>query len=216
MNTKTETRTAGAKLVPDLKKHQKGIVGKHWYWIGALPGCPREHLDIGSVDFPKMVERVSIDPNSRDTRRVPLIGSVRQLTLVQLKKIEADLPNCVIRFEQTFDEEAASRVKDAAKCDDDSPAQLQYGPVGGPGSTLEALDVVRRKGHPIRIPTDKAVDEAKKAGRHLKGYSPDLKDEPAADYVFAVLCSDQNQPQRSDFYPEPLSVTGLEWPDKQE
>ena len=215
MTTIKTANTAGSKLVPDLAKLQKGIIHEWWYWIGALPGCPREHLDIGSVDFPKMVERVSIDPHSRDTRRAPLIGSIRKMNAAQLKKIEEDLPNCVIRFDLTLEEDAASRVKNAAKCDDDSPAQMQYGDQGGPGSGLEVLDMVRRKGFPIRIPTDKAVADAKKAGGYLKMYSPNTKDEPAARYIFMELCSNQNRPQRSDFYPDPLEVTGLQWPDKE-
>ena len=189
--TATPRTTAGASLVPDLKKLTKGVIGKHWYWIGALPGCPREHLDIGSTNFPKMTEDVRRDSRGQTHRR-PQIGSIRQLTQVQLQRIQDDLPQCVIRF------------------DTDGPNP------GGPGDGLEVLDKDRRKGEPMRIPTDKQVEEAKKRDRFVDSYSASVLDEPAARYVFAQLCENQERPQRSDFFPEPLEVTGLEWPGPKE
>lgn len=184
---KAPKTTAGGKLVPDLAKHTKGIIGKHWYWIGALPGCPREHLDVGSTDFPKMTENVRRDKRGKTHRRGQL-GSVRQLTLVQLQRIEDDLPNCVIRFDGEME----------------SP--------GGPGDGLEALDNERRKGRAVRIPTDAAIKKAIDDGRPLRPFSPEATDEPAARYVFAKYCEDQDKPQRSDFYPPSLEDSGLEWP----
>ena len=182
------TLTAGADLVPDIAKHIKGIIGKWWYWIGTLPGCPREHLDIGSTDFPKQVEDVRQDKRGKTIRRGQ-IGSVRQLTHEQLKRIEADLPQCVIRFT------------------DDTPSP------GGPGDGLEALDAPRRKGRPVRIPTNEQVEKAIEDGRPLRPFAGEVTDEPAARYIFAQLCVDQDKPQRSDFYPDPLEVTGLQWPE---
>lgn len=205
-----KSTTAGASLVPDLKKHTKGVVGLHWYWMGTLPGCPMEQLWIGSVDFPKMTEDVRRDGRGQ-TKRVAKIGSLRQLTIDQLERIEADLPNCVIRFDVTKEEDEAQRERNRAACDNEETRRL-YDPVGGPGSDLDALDVARRKGHPIRIPTDKAIEEAKKVGHMIQTYSASTRDEPAADYIFMELCANQDRPQRSDFYPECIHVTDLEWP----
>jgi len=183
------TTTPGASLVPDLKSMTRGVIGKWWYWIGTLPGCPREHLDIGSTDFPKQTEDVRVDSRGKTHRRGQ-IGSVRELTHVQLQRIEDDAPQCVIRFD--------------AK--DDTPCP------GGPGDGLDALDAPRRKGRPIRIPTNTQATKAIKDGRPMRPYTAEVTDEPAARYIFAQLCDDQNHPQRSDFYPDPLEVTGLEWP----
>lgn len=183
----TKRTTSGQSLVPDLSKLTKGVIGKHWYWMGALPGCPREHLDIGSTDFPKMTEDVRRDSRGK-THRTPKIGSLRMLTMAQLHRIEDDLRFCIIRFD---------------KADSESP--------GGPGDGLEVLDNDRRKGRPIRIPSDPAVEKAIKDGRPLRPYSAEATDEPAARYVFMKLC-DQDKPQRSDSYPEPMEVDGLPWP----
>lgn len=182
-----ENTTSGASLVPDLGKLTKGVIGKHAYWIGALPGAPREHLDIGGIDFPKMEEDVRNDKTGK-TKRREHIGSIRRLTLVQLQRVQDNVPRQLIRFESAG------------------------GSPGGPGDGLEVLDEPRRKGKSVRIPTNAEIEKGIKHKRLPTPYSPEATDEPAARYVFMVLCPDQNKPQCSDFYPESLETTGLEWP----
>ncbi len=182
-----QTTTPGASLVLDLGKLTKGVIGKYAYWIGALPGAPREHLQIGSIDFPKMEEDVRLDKRGK-TKRREQIGSIRRLTLNQLQRVEGDVPQQIIRFD------AAGK----------SP--------GGPGDGLEVLDEPRRKGTPMRVPTNANVEKAIKDKFPLRPYSAEVTDEPAARYVFMQLCADQERPQRSDFYPKSLEATGLEWP----
>lgn len=182
-----KTTTPGASLVLDLDKLTKGVIGKYAYWMGALPDAPREHLQIGSIDFPKMEEDVRIDKTGK-TKRRENIGSIRWLTLVQIQRVEDDVLQQIIRFDG------------AGK----SP--------GGPGDGLEVLDEPRRKGIPMRVPTDANIEKAIKDKRPLRPFSAEVTDEPAARYVFMQLCADQERPQRSDFYPDPLEVTGLVWP----
>ena len=183
---KKSPRRIGAKgqdLVPDLAANVDRITVQNWYWIGALPGCPRESLDVGGISFPKMTEAVRLD-KSGNTHRVPRIGALAQLTSIQIERIRETLPDRVIRFTGTEPE------------------------TDGVGEGLESLDEdnARRKGHAIRIPTSEQVKAGKRA------YTQDPRDEPAARYLFAELCQNQDRPQYSDRYPEPLEVTGLEWP----
>ncbi len=206
------TTAAGAHLVPDLKKLKKGVIHKWWYWIGALPGCPHEHLDVGSVDFPKMTEDVRRDSRGRTIRRAHL-GSLRHLTRDQLERIRADLPQCVIRFEEseeTWRKRADADMRKRAAIENRTlrDADLEL------SGTLEDLDLPRRKGRPIRIPTDKAIALAKQHSHRVRMYAAEEHDEPGARYVFAELCADQDRPQRRDFYPDPLEITDLEWPDE--
>ncbi len=73
-----------------------------------------------------------------------------------------------------------------------------------------------RKACEVRIPSDEKVAEAKKHRRPSPEYVAQKDDEPAARYMFAVLCPDQDNPTRGHHYPKSLEEEGLEWPDKLE
>lgn len=72
----------------------------------------------------------------------------------------------------------------------------------------------KRKGYAITIPSPKDVAELEKHGRPVKRYTPRPTDEPAARYMFALPCVDQDKPAPGHEYPDVLENTGLEWPDK--
>jgi len=214
---KTQKKTAakGASLVPDLEKNRASVTTLQWFWIGALPGCPRESLDLAGISFPKMTEMVRKDPHqSGKTHRTAKLGALIQLTEAQVERLIDRMPFQVIRFDDTPEEDEAKREQGRQRCDTEE-ARATYGAIGGAGAGIEALDVVRRKGHPIRIPSPEDIAKAKKAGKTVRAYTQGARDEPAARYLFAELCESQTRPQRSDFYPDPLEVTGLEWPSEE-
>lgn len=185
---KARTRISGASLAPDLEQHKAVIETAYYYWIGALPACPSEHLDLKGVHFPKVVERIVRGADGR-TQRIPEIGSIVKLTEPQVRAMRDRLRRTVIRF-----------------------AEAAKGPIGVGASLSDQGQIPRRRGSPVTLPTAEEVEERRRNGLASNAYRQEATDEPAARYLFAVLCHDQAQPQRGDHYPEPLEVTGLEWP----
>lgn len=179
----------GADLVPDLSKHKAGISTSYWYWIGGLPGLPVENVAIGGETFPKMEERVIV--TGTETHRSGVIGALVRLTPEKVKRIREALPRTIIRFTEAKGVFARG--------------------------TGERVDVVmgeptRRKGFPITIRPEAECIERAKNNFGVDAYEARPHDEPAADYLFAALCVDQSRPTRGEYYPDPLSTTGLEWP----
>ncbi len=86
---------------------------------------------------------------------------------------------------------------------DITPTQNQ---VGGAGITPEDKGPWEhaRRGHLITIPQGNAGH---------RRYVAREWDEPAARYMYAVLCQDQENPLRGSGFPQPISETGIAWPE---
>ena len=190
---KNKSRTvSGASLVPDLGTAGSGSVQQFAYWVGVTPSCPVEHIDLAGINFPKVNELILPDPmRTNQKRRVPVIGSIVWLSRDRLELMEARLRRTVIRF---YDDGGQK----------DEP---------GTGQNVGDNHVRPRRGHLITIPSEEQIEQAKKAGRSIRRYVPQANDVPAARFMFAQLCSDQDKGNRGDVYPEPLEVTGLDWPE---
>ena len=188
-------------LAANLDKHNPDIGVECWYWLGAFPQCVGEGLDVAGVNFPKLVETVKAKGLGGKTTRTPRIGALVKLPIEKVELIREKLAACVIRFTEKLQPETF---------DTDANGNEQRS-----GHQTDAMDYTqkRRQGHPIRIPTDAALKEARKHGRMLRQYVRRPLDEPAADYLFAVPCANQDSPARGEAYPEPLSQTGLPWPE---
>lgn len=188
----TQKRVEGSALVPNLSEHQVGIAKRHTYWVGILPKTPVESMAVAGVSFPKMNERIIPDPtNPGGKRRIPVIGALVDLTRDKLDLLAERIPNTVIRF-------------------------LEEAPVKeepGTGVNLGDLHQRARRGHLITIPSAEDVETRKARGKATQQYIPREGDQPAARYMFAVLCKDQNKPERGEFYPDVLETTGLVWPE---
>lgn len=188
----TQKRVEGSALVPNLSEHQVGIAKRYTYWVGILPKTPVESLAVAGVSFPKMNERLIQDPtNPEGKRRIPVIGALVDLTRDKLDLLAERIPNTVIRF---LEEEA---VKEEP----------------GTGKNLGDLHQRARRGHLITIPSAEDVAERKKRGKATQQYIPREGDHPAARFMFAVLCKNQDKPERGEFYPDVLEETGLVWPE---
>ena len=72
------------------------------------------------------------------------------------------------------------------------------------------------KGHGVRIPTDDQIKQARMLGRPMPGYVAQDGDLPAARFMYAVLCPDQDNPTRGLHYPPSLEEIGIEWPEEME
>lgn len=192
----TSTRIAGKDLSPDLAKSKAGLEAAYWYWIGALPSCPSEHLDLKGIHFPKVQEEVTDGVNGQ-TNRTPVIGQLILLTAIQVRTMKERLQRTVIRFKREAKDEPPRR-KDS-----------------GVGLSVQEAPHERfqpRRGSVVTIPTNEEREARRQLGRPDRPYIADPLDEPAANHLFAVLCTDQDRPQRGGQYPEPLSKTGLTWP----
>jgi hypothetical protein len=183
--TKTATKRKG--LAANLEAHAPGVIVETAYWIGAFPACCGEGLDVAGINFPKINEEIRKGIGSgNNTERIPRIGAIARLSQQKVDEIREKLPQCVIRFKEP---ETATHQTDA----------LDY-------------TQPRRNGQPIRIPTEAQIKAARKVGRNLPPYVRRPFDEPAARFLFAVPCTDQNNPTRGEAYPESLEDIDIEWP----
>jgi len=191
----TKTRIAGTDLVPNLDatRELKGVNRSYKYWVGVTPSCPVEHIDICGINFPKVNELIVDDPMRTSVKkRVPVIGSVVELTAQKIQMMRDRLPRTVIRF---LDDQGVTNEP-------------------GTGQNIGDNHVRPKRGHLITIPTDQEIEDRRKKNKGLRTYSPNKNDVPAARFMFAVLCEDQERGSRGDFYPDVLETTGLEWPDE--
>lgn len=186
-------KLSGSAFSVDLEQHKAVMSREYWYWIGTLPSCPTEGAYAGGECFPKM-EEVVLKDGAGGSRRVPVIGALVKWDEDKIHLIRDRLQRTVVRFTdhgQKKAAEATGTVSDA---------------MGDNGMNL------RRKGFLITIPTAEEAQKRRDSGIPAIPYSRQALDEPLARYVFAQLCEDQERPGRGEFYPEPLEVTGLEWP----
>jgi len=183
----------GSDFAVNLDHHKAVMSRSYWYWIGTLPSCPTEGAYAGGECFPKM-EEVVLKDGAGGSRRVPVIGALVKWDQDQIELVRERLQRTVVRFTdggKKSSAEASGTVSDA---------------MGDNGLNL------RRKGFLITIPTEAEVQQRRESGSPVIPYSRQAGDEPLARYVFAQLCEDQERPGRGEFYPQPLEVTGLEWP----
>lgn len=192
MDTSTQPpaskKIEGSALSYDVnaKRNSLGVTKQAYYWVGLLPGCPKEKAELAGVSFPKTTALLQQESASGRTVHVPQYGVVTTLTEEKIDLMRDRLSRTVVRFRQpAADPLASNNVGDMTE---------------------------RRTGHFITVPTEAELEERRKAKRAAMRYTPGPNDEPAADYMFAVLCEDQENPRCGDYYPEPLSKTGLEWP----
>lgn len=186
---RSPARASGKDLVPDLTKSKQAISDKRRYWVGSIPACPSESIDIAGISFPKInAQEIADVSNPGSKKLVPYIGSTPWITREQFNLLLDRLPRTVIRFTEPPR--------------DDEPEA---------GGLVDAY-TRPRKGQVITIPTKDEIDARRKAGRAVHHYTPGPLDEPAARYLFAKLCDDQKRGSRLGAYPDVLEKTGLEWP----
>lgn len=184
-----KAKIAGNSLVPDLTRQSAAVAEEHWYWLGLLPECPVKFIDAHGVQFPMVTEDVRRTSDGR-TERIPRIGALVKLRRDDILRLRDRLPRTVIRFV------------------DDKGRNVEPGAGQNMGDPIERP----RKGYVITIPRDEDVKARQKAGFSTHPYVQGPNDEPAARYMFAVLCANQERGSRGDSTPDTLEKTGLEWP----
>lgn len=191
-----KTKVAGSDLVADIKGHSQaaGLERRYRYWIGITPSCPVNGIYLAGLNFPKVNEQIVPDPARTGQKRRRLVaGAIVWITEHKIRLLRERLPRTVIRF--SSDE----GVRDE------------------PGTGENIGDVAQRprRGRVITIPSDAELEERRQRGKPAHAYRPDSKrDVPAARFMFAQLCENQEHPEQGEFYPDPLELTGLEWPDE--
>ena len=96
-----KTHIGGSDLVPDLDAHkaQSGVARSYKYWVGVTPSCPREHIDLAGINFPKVNENLVTDPmRTGNKRRVPVIGAIVDIDEHRVQRMRDKLKRTVIRF----------------------------------------------------------------------------------------------------------------------
>lgn len=187
----TRTKVEGSALVPDLSKRAASVARRFWYWIGVTPESPCDQIQVVGVGFCKVTEDVSI-VNGK-TRRLPVIGQLVQLGEGEIKRLRERLPRTVMRM-----------------LPDKDGAEVREEP--GTGLNLGDAFIRKRRGHLITIPREEDAKAIEAQGRSAHRYEQGPYDQPAARYMFAQLCEDQENPRVGTAYPETLETTGLEWP----
>lgn len=191
-----KTKIAGASLVPDLDKSRKdgGVSRSYKYWVGVTPNCPVQYITMAGICFPKINENLVDDPmGGTIKRRIPVVGAIVTLNEVQMRRLLKKLPLTVVRF-----------------TDADSGTQEEP----GTGKNIGDVHQQPRRGQLITIPTKDEIDQRIATNKATREYTPQPNDVPAARFMFAQLCGDQERGSRGDFYPETLETAGLEWPDE--
>lgn len=182
----------GSDLTFDVKAAavDVGTLRRFRYWVGLLPSCPVDVLDMGGINFPKRTERLYPDPMmTGETKRAPVIGAVTWLTEENIVLLRARLPRTVIRH-----------LSDGGQYEE-------------PGTGINTGDPARRprRGQVIRVPSSAEIATAREQGRAVNRYVPEAdRDVPAARYMFCVRL-DEGSPS-ADSPPPPLEQTGLVWP----
>lgn len=189
-----KTAVAATALVPDLKTVRKtqGVGRQYLYWVGVTPSCPVASVDLAGINFPKINEQLIPNPAQpgRKMRRA-VVGAIVRLDEQRFRRMVERLPRTVIRFRDGLPEDDA----------------------GASGARIDDAAKTVRKGKLITIPTAEEIAQRRAAGKPTREYIPHENDEPAAHYMFAVLCADQDRGTRGDVYPPTLGDVGLEWPD---
>lgn len=179
-------------LIPDISSDSVSVGKEVVYWVGVTPDCPTEGIDVAGMNFPKMNEKLVDDPMLQGKKkRIPQVGALVMMTEARFKFLAERVARLVVRF---TDGKGAERIYDK-------------------GTDLEALAATRRKGHVITIPTKAETEARRKLGRQTNEYIPDRGDAPAARFMFAIPCPDQEHPSRGGHYPDTLEKTGLAWPE---
>lgn len=190
-----KTHIGGGDLVPDLEAHktQTGVSRSYKYWVGVTPSCPREHIDLAGVNFPKVNENLVSDPmRTGNKRRVPVIGAIVDIDAHRIQIMRDKLKRTVIRF-----------LDDGGQVEEP-----------GTGQNVGDNHVRPRRGQIITIPTAEEIKQRRERGKPTNEYRPHPNDVPAARYMFAQICEDQERGSRGEYYPETLEKTGLWWPDE--
>lgn len=183
-------RVAGPDLVPSVERNRAAMLREFRYWVGTLPSCPREHVDLAGINFPKVNELLVPDRMHAEKKaRVPVIGAIVHLSASKLEDIRERLTRTVVRF------------TDHAVHEEPGTGENRGDPYQRP-----------RRGHIITIPRAEDIAAAKRDGRAIPRYVPQNGDVPVARYLFMQLCADQQNGMHGSVYPDPLEVTGLEIP----
>lgn len=183
------------QLAPDLDARRNPTLSStHYYWVGLLPKAPVTNVSLAGINFPIANQKLVDDPSSPGNKaRIPVVGAILELNEHQILKLQDRLSRTVIRFT-----EARSVLDD------------------GIGEDIgDELPV--RKGFLITIPTEADQKALRERGKAVRDYVAHPNDEPIRDYVYAVPCSSIDEARRKASlgdYPQPLSETGLEWPDE--
>lgn len=186
---RVNTRTPGSELIPDLTQNKAAVETSYLYWIGALPGLPTEGIDLAGENFPKVTEDVIKDRDGK-TVRIPRIGALVRISTDKMKRMRDRLRRTVVRFTN-------------------DPGQKEE---PGTGQNLGDPYIRPRRGLIITIPTEADLKAREQRGMPARRYVQQKGDEPAARYMFAILCKNQETGERGDSYPDSIEVNGLDWP----
>ena len=194
----TEHVADGESLKVRRDQPHAGVSERRWFWLGSMPSLGAQNgVHVAGHTFPRTHEIVLDRQAGSASERIPHIGYCAQLSRSEIEVIKERLPFMVFRFT-------------------DGP---EFAPdPGGPGDGIEVLrgplgEQIGRRGYPIRIKSEEEMAMRKKERAPAAQYHPQAWDEDLADHVFCIPCVDQQNPRTGGTYPDPLTVTGLEWPE---
>lgn len=184
----------GSHLLADLDQYKHGLSQTYAFWVGVTSSCPKPGIDLAGINFPAVTgHKSSFAEGERELRP----GAIVRLRKDQVERMIKRLPQTVIRFR-------------------DYPAEHAPELSSRFVSNVEGSQVEKpRGGTLITIPTKEEIEQVRARGTYYPEYQAQPTDEPAARYMYCMLCEDQQNPQRGTFY-RTLEETGLEWPGDKE
>lgn len=183
---KKGTRISGADLAPWLDQEIVRKSSEYVFWIGVTPSCPVDSVDVAGINFPKLNQMKVPDPATPSTSKLVPVIGA----LVRLDESRVRL-----------------LVKKLPRTVVRRTGEIKTDPESG---------LITSKGHLVRIPTEEECKAREEKGKPVNRYVQGANDEPVVRYLYAVLCDNQDSPQRGNEYPESIEEAGIEWPDQLE
>jgi hypothetical protein len=184
------TLIPGSTLVRDLKKNAAGSVKAYRYWVGLTPDCPLGDISC-EVSFPKTNDDLLARAGESRTQRIARVGAITLVDFTRLRRIQEKLPRLVIRQKSANSSGLGAFA---------------------PGRPTDSV-VPKFNGELVEIPTEAEVQECRDTNAPTREYIYREGDEPAAKYMFMVLCEDQTRGQQGYEAPETMDKTGIVWPE---
>ena len=198
------------ELRPDLdgESGTLAIAESRAYHVGLLPEIevegetmenPLRFIDCAGIHFPleqRLMERL---PNGKRAAVSVGVGGLHgAITPDHLELLRERLPRLVVRIELDNRHESIRGVKSDVKMangDEPTPAYLK------PRARI------------VKIPTAEELETKRKNGFPAMPYIRQRGDIPAVDVLYMTPVADQAHPRRHPTPGEPISETGLVWPE---
>ncbi|MCP4735192.1 MAG: hypothetical protein GY873_13475, partial [Bosea sp.] len=169
----------GASLVPNLDAHGGAVSTEYCYWCGVIPDFPGSSITLAGLSFAKVNHLLIPEPGSASrSRGHPVPGALVWVSRGRFELLVDSIKRTVVRF---FEEQ-------------ERPDYI-------PDGTIADIKVKPpRRTQLIKIQSADHAKSMRRAGLPHKAYVQGKHDEPIANWIFCILCENQDKPVRGASY----------------